>query len=85
MICVLRHKKSGKYISGAIGPINMRNMRWTGDTTKVQFSLSTNMAGAKLTENPNMDMVNKFGCEAIVVKLKDTQLETRGNIYESNL
>ena len=86
MICVLKHKKSGKYIAGAIGVITQgpefKPTQWNGDTSTIQFHVTDNLLKAKQIEDPDMDMVLAFGLEPIPIKLKKAVLKQDYRIIE---
>jgi hypothetical protein len=81
MICVLKHKKTGKYITAALGKLT-RQMIWDGNKNIVQFHLTDNLLQARQVEDPNMDMVNAYGLEAVPIKLTQAVLERDGRIFE---
>ena len=82
MICVIRHKKSGNYLTAAISKMDLRTQRWTGDKN-VQFRITKNIAEAKLIEDPDMEAVLKWGCEAIPVKAENKiEIKENGKIFE---
>lgn len=95
MICILKHKKSGKYVSGAWGMMNkipnvwdlygkvvQVRVVWNKDTSKVQFKLTPSILQAKQVENPDMDMVLAFGLEPIPIKLEKAVLKQDYRIIE---
>jgi len=95
MICVLKHKKSGKYVQGCTGfmkgkPVvwdlhgNVAQVqyKWNGNTSKVQFRLTNNMLQAKQVKDPDMEMVLAFGLEPIPIKLEKAVLKQDYRIIE---
>ena len=88
MIYVLKHSKSGKYVRAAEGPVmqepfvwdldgNVIQAKWiwSGNTSKVRFGLTDNLLQARQVEDPNMEMVYKFGLEPVPLKLTKGTLE----------
>ena len=86
MICVLKHKKSGKYVTHAIGKImpggGFRPHQWDGNAHKVQFRLTSDILSARQIEDPNMEMVLAFGLEPVPIKLKKAELSQDYRIIE---
>ena len=84
MICVLKHKKSGKYVTHAIGRLKQdpHYLRWDGNAHKVQFRLTSDILSARQIEDPNMEMVLAFGLEPVPIKLKKAELSQDYRIIE---
>jgi ABC-type uncharacterized transport system substrate-binding protein len=84
MICVLKHKKSGKYIASTIGKLKQEGfqLKWDDDKSKVQFKLTDNMLQARQIEDPDMNMVIGFGLEAVPLKLTKGTIERAYRIIE---
>ena len=80
MICVIKHIKSNKFVQSAFGKINVNN--GAIDKTSVQFQLTTNMQKARLIEDPSINDVQSWGCEAIPVKSTQSKLEQAYRIIE---
>ena len=88
MIYALKHAKSGKYVAGAEGPVmqepfvwdlagNVVQAKWiwSGKTDRVRFALTDNLLQARQIEDPDMEMVYKFGLEPEPLKLTKGTLE----------
>lgn len=95
MICVLKHKKSGKYVKACAGKVIQEpfiwdlggnvlqaKLKWDNDTSKVQFQLTTDMLQARKIEDPNMGRVIAFGLEPIPIKIEKAVMKQDYRIIE---
>lgn len=84
MICVIKHTKSGKFITSAMGSLKEGEgvISWGGDTSSVKFGLTDNIQRARLIEDPDIDKVKTWGCEVIPVKSTKATLKVAYRIIE---
>lgn len=84
MICVLRHKESGKYVKAAIGRYVQvgHTVMWDGDKSKIRFHLTDNLLHARQIEDPDMEMVQGFKLEPVPIKLTKAKIEPAYRIIE---
>ena len=80
-VYALKHKKSGKYVAAAVGQL-APTMQWNGNTKNVQFHLTDDLLKSIQIQDPDMDMVYKFGLEPVPLKISQATLEKAYNIYE---
>ena len=82
MICIIKHKKSSKFVQAAFGKIDVFTRAI--NKSSVKLHLNSSMQKARLIEDPSFENVAKWGCEVIPVMTKTNKIEQAYRIIESD-